>query len=312
MEQGQATPQPSVEERLTAYVTNLGTDEETEEVPPQEEPTQEATTEEQPQEEQQDTITVDPDTPLVEITYKVEGGSEEKRMWSLNEMKSGVMMQKDYQRKTAELARAREQLTEEVGKMIEPERQQYAQNLNLLHQTVLGLVSPELQSVNWEQLAVENPSEYVKLSAKAQKFQQTLQFIQGQQQQAQQKAFSQAVDHSKKMLADPVQGIPEWGDKLYQSLMKYGTDSGFNPDEMANVVDYRMIKVLWKAHKYDELQAAKPSVEKKVTVVPKVLKPGSPDGDLQARKEKDLQSQLKKGGGKLEDAAALYLARRKR
>jgi uncharacterized membrane protein len=316
MDQGQAAPQPSVEERLTAYVTNLATEEpeESEEVQPEQTVQEEADVQETetPQENEQDTITLDPEAPLFDVTVKIEGGGNEQKKVSLKDLEAGYMMQADYQRKTAELARARETLTAEVQKMVEPERQSYAQNLQLLHQTVLGLVAPELQNTNWEQLAVENPSEYVKLSAKAQKFQQTLQFIQGQQQQAQAQAFQQAAEHSKKMLADPMQGIPNWGNELYQSLLRYGTDSGFAPEEVANVVDYRMIKVLWKAQKYDELQAAKPNVEKKVTVVPKVLKPGAPVGDLQARKEKELHVQLKKGGGKLEDAAALYMARRKR
>jgi molecular chaperone GrpE (heat shock protein) len=274
-------------------------------------PIQEATTEAAP-EEDENTISIDPEAPLFDVTVKVEGGGSENLKVSLKELESGFMMQKDYQRKTAELARARESLTQEVQKIVEPERQQYVQNLNILHQAVLSMAAPELQNVNWEQLAAEDPAKAVQLSAKAQRVQQTLQNIQNQAQQAKQQALAQQAEHCMRMLHDPIEGIPNWGPDKAKAVFETGLSLGYSQEELAQVVNYRDIKVLHELAEYRALKAAKPAVEKKVTVVPKVLRPGAPQsGDSQAKRVNELQQRLR-ASGSVKDAAALLAAQRKR
>jgi hypothetical protein len=262
-------------------------------------------------EEDENTITIDPDAPLFDVTVKVEGGGSENLKVSLKELEAGYMMDKDYRRKTAELSRAREQLTQEVHKMVEPERQQYVQNLQVLQQAVMAMTAPELQNINWEQIASEDPAKYVQLSAKAQRVQQTLQHIHGQMQQAQQQAIAQAAQQCQRMLTDPVNGIPNWGQEVAQTIIQTGNAYGYSAEELAQVVDYRHIKVLHELAEYRKLKEAKPAVEKKVTVVPKVLKPGAPQsGDSQAKRVNELQQRLKQSGS-VKDAAALLSAQRK-
>jgi hypothetical protein len=319
MEQGQVAEQPGSEVDSFAAILNQEAGEPQEPQEPQAETpegeVEEVTTaDESPEPQDENTITIDPEAPMFEVTIKAEGGTNETKKVSLKDLESGYMMQADYQRKTAELARAREQLTTEVQQMIEPERQAYVQNLNILQQAVLGLSAPELQNVNWEQLAAEDPAKYVQLTAKAQRVQQTLQHIQAQQQQAEAQARQKAAEQSKRMLSDPIQGIPNWGAEVYQSLINEGSKMyGFTPEEVAQVVDYRMIKVLHDAQQYQKLKAAKPIVEKKVTAVPKVLKPGTPavQGDIQAKQDKEVFQKLKKTGD-LRDAASAFLVLDKR
>jgi hypothetical protein len=246
-------------------------------------------------EEDENTITIDPEAPLFDVTVKVEGGDSETLKVSLKELEAGFMMQKDYQRKTAELARARDSLTQEVQKMVEPERQQYVQNLQVLQQAVMAMTAPELQNINWEQIASEDPAKYVQLSAKAQRVQQTLGHIHAQMQQAQQQAIAQAAQQCQRMLTDPVNGIPNWGQEVAQTIIQTGNAYGYSAEELAQVVDYRHIKVLHELAEYRKLKEAKPAVEKKVTVVPKVLKPGAPQsGDSQAKRVNELQQRLKR------------------
>jgi hypothetical protein len=262
-------------------------------------------------EEDENTITIDPDAPLFDVTVKVEGGGSENLKVSLKELEAGYMMDKDYRRKTAELSRAREQLTQEVHKMVEPERQQYVQNLQVLQQAVMAMTAPELQNINWEQIASEDPAKYVQLSAKAQRVQQTLQHIHGQMQQAQQQAIAQAAQQCQRMLTDPVNGIPNWGQEVAQTIIQTGNAYGYSAEELAQVVDYRHIKVLHELAEYRKLKEAKPGVEKKVTVVPKVLRPGAPQsGDSQAKRVNELQQRLRTSGS-VKDAAALLSAQRK-
>ena len=168
-----------------------------------------------------------------------------------------------------------------------------------------------MSNVNWETLATENPAEYVKLSARAQRAQQAMQAVQQQQAELQRKQYQEAAEQSKRKLSDPIEGIPNWGDEVYTSLIQEASKQyGFSPDEVAQVVDWRMIKVLHDAYQYSKVKAAKPEVQKKISVVPKVLKPGAQsDQDGQAV-DKQLRDRLKKSGN-LHDAANLYLSRQK-
>jgi hypothetical protein len=315
-QQGQAPSEPGSEVDAFAAILNQETGQELPNEPEQPaEDVQEVTTaDENPEPQDENTITIDPEAPLFDITIKAEGGADETKKVSLKELESGYMMQADYVRKTKELAKAREQLTSEVQQMIEPERQAYVQNLQILQQAVLGLSAPELQNVNWDQLAAEDPAKYVLLTSKAKRVEQTLQYIQAQQQQAEAQARQKAAEHSKKMLSDPINGIPNWGQELYTTLINDASKQyGFTPEEVAQVVDYRMIKVLRDAHEYHKLLQAKPVMDKKVAVAPKVLKPGAPavQGDVQAKQEKEVFQKLKKTGD-LRDAASAFLVLDKR
>ena len=302
-QEGQAPEQPSVEDRLAAFLAEPE-EGDAEVAAEAEQETPEEEVQEQPEE---GSITIDPDAPLFEVSVRVEGGGTEVKNVSLAEMQKGYMMQADYQRKTAELARAKDQLSQEVSQMVEPERQMYQQNLQVLQQMVQGVVMPELQNINWEQLASENPAEYVRATAKAQKAQQMLSQIQQQSQQLQQRQFQETAKRSVQILSDPVQGIAGWNNEMYQGIISEGSkEYGFATEEVANVVDHRMIKVLHDALQYRKLKSAKPTVEKKVVVAPKVLKPGAPAGEDQSAKEtKALRAQFHKTGN-MKDAARYF------
>jgi hypothetical protein len=75
---------------------------------------------------------------------------------------------------------------------------------------------------------------------------------------------------------DLKQHIPDWSNQLYEGVLKFGVEAyGFKPEEVGNVTDPRMIRVLVDAQKYRALQKAKPGVEKRVAAAPKVLSPGA-------------------------------------
>ncbi len=253
---------------------------------------------------------VDPDAPFIPVKVKAEGGTDQDELLSINQLKSGYMMQKDYQRKTAELARARDTLTQEVEQAVSQERQSYLQGLQVAEQALLNMVVPELNGVDIEKLAQTDPAKAVAIQARAHKLNQTVQAIRGQIAQAAEQARKAQAEQSKRALSDPVSGVPGWGDQLYNQIISEAKDYGFSTEEVANVVDHRMIRVLHDALQYRKAKTAKPKDQ--VKAVPKVLKPGTPQGKsaLQAQNEAQLSNRLQKSGS-IEDAAALYLARRK-
>jgi hypothetical protein len=106
--------------------------------------------------------------------------------------------------------------------------------------------------------------------------------------------------------------IPGWGEELYKNVLgTVAKDYGFQNEEVAPVVDARLIEVFHDAYQFRQLQKAKPEINKKVVTVPKVVKPGSAQSQNTSSNEvQELESRLKKSG-RGEDFVALYLAKQK-
>jgi len=301
-EQGQAQEQPDVNV-LEAASRILASDE-----PPKEQEQTEPAQAVQAEPEEA-TIELDPDAKLFEVEEMREGGVKEKVKYSLSELKAQRMMQADYQRKTAELARLREEAQSQVKQQVEPLVKQYQERLQTYEAAVWQALAPEVQGVNLDQLARENPAEWAAKMQRIQSLQTTLQAIEFEktklaesQRQQLQEAQMQQIQKARETLQNE---IPGWNDEVYRSVLKTGLEYGYSAPEVNAVTDPRAIKVLHDAMKYRALQTAKPQVEKKVVSVPKVVKPGSTEKVDPNREElQKAKAQLKKTG-RTEDAIAV-------
>jgi hypothetical protein len=223
------------------------------------------------------------------------------------------MRQKDYQTKTADVARQRNEVGEKIRQGIESERQSYAQTLQQLQSVLIESVAPELKTVNWNDLATNNPAEYVRMRNRAEQIQNTIKGISEKQQevlQKQQAEQSQALQKAAQTARETLErDIPGWNDGLYQSLMKVGSEYGFKPEEVGSWVDPRSIKVLHDAFQFRQLKATKPVQQNKVVHVPKVIKPGT--ASTTTVKQRAAETSMKKlqTSGRIEDAAAVIRAR---
>ena len=93
-----------------------------------------------------------------------------------------------------------------------------------------------------------------------------------------------------------------------QAMIQGGGDYGFSEQEMTNLVDHRMFKVLRDALKYRELQKAKPKVTRKVQKAPKKMKPGAkPPKHSESKAARQKQLDRLKKTHSIEDAASLIL-----
>jgi len=252
----------------------------------------------------------------LEAIVKGEDGKDITEKVSIKNLREGYMRQKDYSRKTAELARQREQLPTEARKASEAVRLEYAKELQTMHDLVLQTAASELNGVDWNDLAQNNAFEYVRLDNRKKQINTTLETIKGKQQelltkhQAEQKAAR--ADATAKARAQLESDIPGWNDTLYQSLMKYGIEkAGYKQDEVADWIDPRAFKVLHKANLYDQLQAEKqqPAAEKRVVVAPKVMRPGAVrEVSPGAQREQAAMKQLRTTHS-ISDAAAVIKSR---
>lgn len=204
------------------------------------------------------------------------------------------------------------QADERAQQAVEKERTQYLEALSVLQKSVSAVASQELANVDWNKLAAETPGEYVRLSNRAREFNEAMQRIrseeekvQAQQSKDRQERLDQAVAESRTKLKEV---IPQWNDDLYQSLLKRGVDTyGFKPDEMSQVWDHRIMRVLNDAHQWQAMQQGKPLAEKKVVTVPNVLRPGNakPKVDPKTQELTNVKTRLAANGNDLDAAAAL-------
>ncbi len=120
----------------------------------------------------------------LETTFKDADGKDVTEKLPIKELRQGYMRQKDYQRKTAEIARQREEVGTNVRQGVESERTQYLENLKALETALIEVVAPELKNVNWDDLAANNTYEWARLQQRAKTINQALESVKSKQQEA--------------------------------------------------------------------------------------------------------------------------------
>lgn len=249
----------------------------------------------------------------LEVTVKGDNGEDVVEKLPIKELKLGYMRQKDYSRKTAEVARQRDEADVKIRQGVESERKAYQEQLQLVQQLVIESVAPELKDVNWNHLASTDPAEYVRLKNRADQIQTTLNTVQSKKTELTQKQKAEQAEARQKAGREALtileRDIPEWSDTHYQKLMKAGIDTyGFKPEEVASWIDPRAMKVLNDAYQFRQLKSEVPVKEKKVVAVPKVVRPGSKTETPQNVRNQESFTRLQKSG-RIEDAAAVIKSR---
>lgn len=281
----------------------------------QQEPEPEPPVVEAKEEPPEPVVEIDPDIPLFEIEEVKEGGEKEVVKRSLNELKKERMMHADYTRKTQEIAAQRKAIPEEVKKLAAPVVQNAEQALMLANQVIQELVAPELIGLTPQKMAElsqNDPAEFARLLGKQNLVASHVQQLSQKTKQLNEYKENQRLQELTKVAQESIEvlskEIPNWGSEVYGSLLNTGSEYGFQPNELGQVssvadlkpvyfTDARIIRLLADAQKYREIQKGKPALDKKVAVVPKVIKPGTsekPDSKTDA-KDKAL-SRLRKSG----------------
>ena len=236
----------------------------------------------------------------------------EKREVPIKELRAGYMMQQDYSRKTAEVAREREQVGHE-RQSFQTERAQYKNQLDQLQGLVLATAAQELKDVNWNELATSNPAEYVRLTHRKAEINQLLSNIDAQKKEAdarieatKRQAYHQtSLETVAKLKAE----VPDWNDDLYGKVLKNAAANGVDPKVASEWNELGVIKLALKAYQYDQLQAGKPATDKKVANVPKVIKPGATAAQSGKDKAGQAAAQRLAKTGKISDLADFLSAR---
>lgn len=233
---------------------------------------------------------------------------------TVEELKRGNLRQRDYTRKTQELAETRRQM-EAQAQEIERERAQYAQMLPALQQRIEQSVE---QEPDWDTLYDADPAMAAKAErqwrkqneerqAQLQAVQAEQQRLQQLQQQKMQQMQAQYVEQQREILPEI---IPEWRDSKVASkeasdIRNFLIGEGFSEQDISGLTNATLVKLARKAMLYDRGQTrAKTAKQKPQKQASKTLKSGSRATQPRPKGEQQQALQRVRQSGRVQDAAA--------
>ncbi len=295
-------PENEIEEQATEELVNE------EEIIEDDEPFEEELEEAEEDEPQEDQVEEEESEQPQLYTIKVDGEEQEV---TLEELQNGYSRQRDYTRKTQELAQQRKAIEAKYQEVSQKDAI-YSQLLPRMESTLKGELENE---PDWNALYEADPIAYVRekdvwneKKQKLQAVQAESQRLQQESQVAQQQKLQQFVQYGNQQLLEQ---IPEWQDsevanKEKLSIKEYGMNVlGYTPQEMDQVYDYRVLLGLrnaWLQHKTQQATKVKPT-EKKAAA--RTARPGTSNVPKTTTPVKRARQKLAKTG-KVQDAAKLF------
>lgn len=197
------------------------------------------------------------------------------------------------------------------------EQQQFtekSQKLEAAHMMASQLLNNEFANVNWQQLQRDDPiefnSKYIQWQqhhARLQNLAEQIAQTREQQQQAQKETFEKLKAEEKERI---LTSFPEWTDesvkaKEWGEIVSHAKEYGFTEDQVNEVFDHRVIRMLRDAKEYAKLKKSEPQTKKKLKLAPKMVKPGTAKKADKSKSEQ-LRSRLAKTGS-IDDATELLL-----
>ncbi len=241
-------------------------------------------------------------------TIKVDGEEQEV---TLEELQNGYSRQRDYTRKTQELAQQRKAVEAKYQEISQKDAI-YSQLLPKMEATLKGELENE---PDWNALYEADPIAYVREKDIWNEKKQKLQAVQAESRRlqqesamAQQQQLQQFLQYGQQQLLEQ---IPEWQDnevasKEKMAIRDYGVNVlGYTPQEMDSVYDYRVLLGLrnaWLQHKTQQATKVKPT-EKKAAA--RTARPGTSNVPKSTTPVKKARQKLAKTG-KVQDAAKLF------
>ena len=246
---------------------------------------------------------------LLSATVEVDG--EEI---TVEELKRGNLRQRDYTRKTQELAEARKEL-EANYEEIQRERAQYAQMLPALQER---LQQPVEQEPDWDTLYDTDPTMAAKAERQWRKQQEERaaqlqavvaerQRMMGLEQQRLEQMQARYFEEQRELLPEL---IPEWRDssvasKEAKDIRGFLLKEGFSEQDVNGLTNATLVKLARKAMLYDQGQTRATEAKKKPkTQKTKTLKAGSRSTQPRPKSEQQQALQRVRQTGRVQDAAA--------
>jgi hypothetical protein len=224
------------------------------------------------------------------------------------ELQKAILRQADYSRKMNEVSAKEQTFTQRLEQIdtLATGAEKYSEALATVRTLEAQLAS--MQSIDWDQLEADNPTQAASLAVRQLRLQQAHQkatadvnSVREELGSTRQKLLNDArADMDKALKKD----LPGWGDELGTKLTRYATEKGVQLKTLSQLTDPAMVVALDKARRFDELQASKTAIKAKAQAAPQVTKPGAP---RKADPKSDAMARLRKSNS-IDDAAAAFLA----
>lgn len=251
---------------------------------------------------------------LMSLKVKAKIDGEEQEV-TLQDALASYQIQGHLTRKSMALSDERKAWEKQVA---EQQRlsQDKAAKLEAGYAMAANLLNAEFANVDWQRLQQDDPIEF------------NSKYIQWQQHNARLSQLADAIAHHRneqteaqkqhleKLRAEEqkriVEAIPSWSDKAakereWGEIVSTAKEYGFTEENVNEVFDHRVIKLLRDAKEYAKLQKAKPQTEKRLKLAPKMVKPGNAK-KADVAKTEQLMSRAKKTGA-VDDVAELLMSK---
>jgi len=288
--QAETAPESGGLNDLVSFLSDTPEEESTEEIEtnPADESTAESDTDEEANSEQDEEVLEEADepAPVEKITFKVKGedGTEETVEASTEELAASYLRQKDYTKKTQALAERESQAVSFLKTKHDEIRNQYLSQAEVTRAALVQMAGLKTGD-EMAQLAHSDPAAWVAARAAQEAEAQRAQSLQQQFHQTWEVLAKEKID--KPALA-----------KIYDGVSK---SYGFTQEELGNVYDHRLVRMMRDAQAYQALKSQKADVTRKVTEAPQM-----PNRQTKktTRLDSTLENKFKSGRAKLNDLAA--------
>ena len=243
--------------------------------------------------------------------YTVKVNGEEVEV-TIDELQNSYSRQKDYTRKTQELAQQRKTVEEQQSEVAKNE----AIYKELLPKMEAALNEGLGEEPDWNALYQADPIGYVRERDLWNEKQQKLQAVQAEQQRLQEEAQSKQQEQIQNYMQygdkQLLKIVPEWKDQSIAQKEKLAirehaiNDLGFTAEEINQVYDYRLLLGLRNSYLQTKTQkAVKKKPTQKASARNRVGKPGSVTRKNNSTPLKRSKQRLAKTG-KVHDAAKVF------
>ena len=184
------------------------------------------------------------------------------------ELKDALLRQQDYTRKTQDVAATRKSLEEKAQSLELRQKFQEEHFVKAVEAQSLNTQLKQYAQVNWAELAESNPTQYLQLDRQYRQLQEAANRVNADIQSLGQQFAQQISQDKQKSQARCIEELKrdwkDFGPELLKELDDTGRSYGFSGEELSDIADPRVIKVLRDAMQFKKLQGSKSLVQKKV------------------------------------------------
>lgn len=210
-----------------------------------------------------------------------------------------VLRQKDYTQKTQAVAEEK-RIVEDKRQFLEAREQLLGASFkDAAELQALQSQLEQYAAIDWNTLISEDPQQAMRLSMGRQDLQTRIAEKQSALGKTVEQMRATAAQHLSKQLemgrAELQRRVGKLNEADRKGTWQQGIALGFSEQELQSIPDPRIMHALYKAAKWDALQAAKPKAMQKVVEAPKAVRSVAPPPQKQ-RQNHEALSRLKKTG----------------